>query len=34
MDFSRNIAVNFEIHGEFAFIDNFKKRVLFYPKLE
>ena len=28
MDFSRNIATNFETHGEFAFIDNFKKRIV------
>ena len=25
MDFSRNITTNFEIHGEFAYINNFKK---------
>ena len=25
IDFSRNITTNFEIHGEFAFINNFKK---------
>ena len=28
MDFSRNITTNFEIHGEFAFISNFKKRYI------
>jgi hypothetical protein len=28
MDFSRNIATNFEIHGEFAFINNQTKRVI------
>lgn len=28
MDFSRNISTNFEIHGEFAFINNFKKRYI------
>jgi len=26
LDFSRNITPNFEIHGEFAFINNFKKK--------
>ncbi|MDY7034917.1 MAG: hypothetical protein SV375_01970 [Thermodesulfobacteriota bacterium] len=25
MDFSRNVTTNFEIHGEFAYINNFKK---------
>jgi len=25
VDFSRNITTNFEIHGEFAFINNFEK---------
>ena len=28
IDFSRNIATNFEIHGEFAFINNQTKRVI------
>jgi len=28
MDFSRNITSNFEIHGEFAFINDFKKRYI------
>jgi hypothetical protein len=28
MDFSRNITTNFEIHGEFAFINNQTKRVI------
>jgi len=28
LDFSRNITTNFEIHGEFAFINNFKKPVI------
>jgi len=28
MDFSRNIATNFEIHGELAFIDDYKKRFI------
>lgn len=28
MDFSRNITTNFEIHGEFAFVNNQKKRYL------
>ena len=28
LDFSRNITPNFEIHGEFAFIDNFKKKFV------
>lgn len=28
IDFSRNITTNFEIHGEFAFINNFKKRFI------
>ena len=27
-DFSRNITSNFEIHGEFAFIDNFEKKYI------
>jgi hypothetical protein len=27
-DFSRNILSNFEIHGEFAFINNFKRKVI------
>jgi len=27
-DFSRNITTNFEIHGEFAFINNQKKKVI------
>jgi len=28
IDFSRNITTNFEIHGEFAFINNLKKRFI------
>lgn len=28
VDFSRNITTNFEIHGEFAFINDFKKRFI------
>lgn len=28
MDFSRNISTNFEIHGEFAFINDFKKKII------
>jgi len=28
MDFSRNITSNFEIHGELAFIDDYKKRYI------
>jgi hypothetical protein len=28
MDFSRNITADFEIHGEFAFINDFKKRFI------
>jgi hypothetical protein len=28
MDFSRNITTNFEIHGEFAFINNQTKKVI------
>ncbi len=28
MDFSRNITSNFEIHGELAFINNYKKRFI------
>lgn len=28
MDFSRNITTNFEIHGEFAFVNNQKKRYI------
>lgn len=28
VDFSRNITTNFEIHGEFAFINDYKKRVI------
>lgn len=28
MDFSRNITTNFEIHGEFAFINDFRKRFI------
>jgi hypothetical protein len=28
MDFSRNITTNFEVHGEFAFINNQTKRVI------
>jgi len=28
MDFSRNITTNFEIHGEFAYINNFKKNFI------
>ena len=28
MDFSRNITTNFEVHGEFAFINNQRKRVI------
>ena len=28
MDFSRNITTNFEIHGEFAYINNFKKNFV------
>jgi hypothetical protein len=28
IDFSRNITTNFEIHGEFAFINNFKKKYV------
>jgi hypothetical protein len=28
MDFSRNITTNFEIHGEFAFVNNQTKRVI------
>ena len=28
MDFSRNIASNFEIHGELAFINDYKKRFI------
>jgi hypothetical protein len=28
MDFSRNITTNFEIHGEFAYINNFKKSFI------
>ncbi len=28
LDFSRNITPNFEIHGEFAFINNFKKKFI------
>ena len=27
-DFSRNITPNFEVHGEFALIDNFKKKFI------
>jgi len=27
-DFSRNITTNFEIHGEFAFINNFKRKFI------
>ena len=27
-DFSRNITTNFEIHGEFAFINNFEKKFI------
>ena len=27
-DFSRNLTTNFEIHGEFAFIDDYKKRFI------
>ncbi len=27
-DFSRNITSNFEIHGEFAFINNFEKKII------
>ena len=28
MDFSRNITTNFEIHGEFAYINNYKKNFV------
>ena len=28
MDFSRNITANFEVHGEFGFINNQRKRVI------
>jgi len=28
VDFSRNITTNFEVHGEFAFINDFKKRFI------
>ncbi len=28
MDFSRNITANFEVHGEFAYINNFKKKFI------
>jgi hypothetical protein len=28
LDFSRNITTNFEIHGEFAYINNFKQRTI------
>jgi hypothetical protein len=28
IDFSRNITTNFEVHGEFAFINNFEKNVI------
>jgi hypothetical protein len=28
LDFSRNITANLEVHGEFAFIDNFKKNKI------
>ena len=28
MDFSRNITTNFEVHGEFAFINNQRKKVI------
>jgi len=28
MDFSRNVTSNFEIHGEFAFIDNYRRRFI------
>jgi len=28
MDFSRNITSNFEIHGELAFVNNYKKRFI------
>jgi hypothetical protein len=28
MDFSRNITTNFEVHGEFGFINNQRKRVI------
>jgi len=28
MDFSRNITSNFEIHGEFAFINDYEKRFI------
>ena len=28
VDFSRNITTNFEIHGEFAYANNFKKRFI------
>ena len=28
MDFSRNITTNFEVHGEFAFVNNQRKRVI------
>jgi len=28
IDLSRNITTNFEIHGEFAFINNFKKKLI------
>ena len=28
LDFSRNITSNFEIHGEFALINNYKKRLI------
>ena len=27
-DFSRNITSNFEVHGEFAFIDDFEKKIV------
>lgn len=28
MDFSRNISTNFEIHGEFAYIEDFQKKLV------
>jgi hypothetical protein len=28
VDFSRNITTNFEIHGEFAFIKNYEKKIM------
>lgn len=28
VDFSQNVTPNFEIHGEFTYIDNFKKKII------